>query len=322
MNVVTIPRALVTEPELIFALQRLERDLADPTLGVDSLMVVRDGAVIFERWWRRQAAEMPHETFSVTKTLTATAVGVAIDRGLLNIDEPVRAFFGDEGSGIDETISVRHLLTMSSGRVADDSNVRLARSTDAVATFAGLGQRTIPGSTFAYCSLTSHLLSLIIRSRVDATLLEYLLPSVFEPLGIATPAWDTDLDGNQVGGVGLHLTTEDIVKIGLLFQGRGIFGDRRVFSEAWHLAATSAQIDTKVPGETRGEWTQGYGFQMWRGLHNTYRADGMLGQFSIVAPQARMTIATTARSKHTERMLAHISRNLLRKPNMTEALTT
>ncbi|MET4783223.1 serine hydrolase [Glaciihabitans sp. UYNi722] len=306
-----LPRATVRDSELAVSLEALALDCDDASFGVDSVMVVRGGEVVLERYWHGWAPRMPHEMYSVTKTFTATAVGIAADEGLIDVDSPLRQFFGREGDGIDERITLRHLLTMTSGRTASDSEMRFRSRDQAVAAYAELEQVRAPGTAFSYCSLTSHILSLALRVRTGKTLFDFLEPRLLSPLGISAPAWQSDLDGNQVGGSGLFLTTEDLACCGLLFLQRGSFAGRRIFSESWHASATSPQIDTAIPGEDRSEWMQGYGYQMWRGLNSTYRADGMLGQFAIVAPDHDSVIAVTARSHNTDRILAAVADRLL-----------
>jgi len=295
-------------------LEGLVDDLSDPALAVDSLLVVREDEVICEHWWDGYLPSAPHAMYSVTKTLTATAVGIAIDEGRMGLDDPIRGYLGPAGASIDAATTIRHLLTMSSGRAAGELRLGPLTSEQAVEAFAGLPQRTAVGAEFAYCSLSSHLLGLAVSSAVGMTLLEFLELRVFAPLRIATPAWETDRTGNQLGGTGLFLTTNDLAKVGALLRDGGVFGGYRLFSEEWHTVATSTQIGTAAPGETRQEWMQGYGFQLWRGLHDVFRADGMLGQFCVVAPSRRLVVVTTARSSHTDRILAAIADRLLASP--------
>ncbi|MFJ4223485.1 serine hydrolase domain-containing protein [Microbacterium sp. NPDC089695] len=293
------------------ALAALRDDLSDPSLAVDSLMVVHGDDVVLEHWAEGCPPAAPHAVYSVTKTVTAIAAGIAVDEGLLDIDAPVRDVLGDLGAAIDARITVRHLLTMSSGRAAGDVRLSSLTSAEAVTAFVDLPELSAPGEVFAYCSLSSHLLGLAVARAQGSRLLPLLDERVFAPLGIATPAWETDRDGHQVGGSGLYLTTEDIARLGVLLRDRGSWRGRRIFSERWHEQATAAQIATDLPEEHRPEWAQGYGFQMWRGLHDVYRADGMLGQFAVIAPDVDLVVVTTARSAHTDRILAAIADRLL-----------
>lgn len=308
----SLPRGVDERGELARSFARLAVALSDDALGVDSVMVIAGGRVVGERWWRGCSPSLPHEMYSVTKTFTSLAVGVAVSEGRLSIEEPLRAFFGAEGNGIDRRITLRHLLTMSSGRESNDLDLSFTTPDSAIVHYASLPQLDEPGTTFAYSSLSSHIASLALGRRTGVTLYDYLDRRVLRPLGIVSPAWQTDLEGNQLGGTGLFLTTEELARLGLVLLGGGVYDGRVIVSPSWVEEASRAHLDTALPDESRPEWKQGYGFQLWRGLHSTYRADGMLGQYAIVAPKKDMVVAVTARSQRTHIILDRVAEHLFR----------
>jgi CubicO group peptidase (beta-lactamase class C family) len=303
-----LPRATPAEYGVDPAsLADLSGRLAADDLGVDSLMVLRNGAVLFEQWWHEQSPSRAHEMFSVTKSFTSTAVGMACDEGLLCVDEPVLAFFPTYASAsVRENVgamSLRHLLTMSSGHGSELwPTMKDSPDEDWVRMFLETPLELAPGAGFRYSSANSHLLSAALANRTGRTMAEFLAPRLFEPLGIAPPRWDTDSRGIPEGGRGMWLRTADLAALGQLYLDGGRWGDRRLVSEDWVEQATGVRIETDLPGE----WAQGYGFQFWRGLAGTFRADGAYGQFAVVQPSRGIIVAVTASSKCTDGILAAI----------------
>jgi hypothetical protein len=149
-----------------------------------------------------------------------------------------------------------------------------------------------PGAHFLYNSGATFMLSAIVQKLTGMTVLDYLTPRCFEPLGIEGAAWDENPQGISVGGWGLNVKTEDIAKLGQLYLQKGMWGDQRILPAAWVKAATSAQVDN-APNENP-EWEQGYGYQFWRCRHNAYRGDGAFGQYCIVMPDQDAVLAITS----------------------------
>ncbi len=133
------------------------------------------------------------------------------------------------------------------------------------------------------------------------TVLDYLQPKLFEPLGIKKPRWDTSPQDVSLGGYGLYLRTEDIAKFGqLLLQGGQWKGQQLVPAE-WIEQATSKQVSNGSDPER--DWDQGYGFQFWQCRHGAYRGDGKDGQYCIVLPERNTVIAITANTRDMQAAL-------------------
>jgi len=124
---------------------------------------------------------------------------------------------------------------------------------------------------------------------------DYLVPRLFEPLGIATPAWDLSPQGYNIGASGLHLRTEDLAKFGQLLLQRGEWNGRRLLPAEWVDQATARQ--TSNGSNPDSDWDQGYGFQFWRCTSGFYRGDGAFGQFVIVMPQYDTVVAIHSGSR-------------------------
>jgi hypothetical protein len=235
--------------------------------------------------------------FSLSKSFTSTAIGLARAEGRLSLDDPILSFFPSyvtpEIQDNMGSLLVRHLLSMSTGH-AEDTFPAMVRSADGdwVRTFLGLPITYAPGTHFLYNTGASFMLSAILQSLTGQTLVDYLQPRLFEPLGMTQPVWDSSPRGINLGGTGLCLRTMDVAKFGQLYLQRGLWNGHRIVPEEWIEEATSIQIANG--DDPNSDWTQGYGFQFWRCRHQAYRGDGAFGQFCIVLPRQQTVLAMTS----------------------------
>ncbi len=265
-----------------------------------TFMLLRHGQVAAEGAWAPHRLDAPHMLFSLSKSVAATGVGIAVDEGLLSVDDQVISFFPEY---ITETIAanmadlrIRHLLAMSTGHDVDTAIAqRLEPSGDWVRAFFDTPIVHPPGTFFLYNNGASYMLSAIVQRVTGETLIDYLRPRLLEPLGIDYARWETCPKGNSIGASGLHMTTDAIARFGQLFLQRGMWNGRRILSEAWVEAASSCQTANNPKGEPRTDWNSGYGYQMWQCRQDgAYRGDGACGQFCIVIPGQDAVIAITA----------------------------
>ena len=300
--------------------QREPGDWQKVTPEFHSLMIVRNGHVVAEGWWQPYGPDMNHALFSLSKSFTSTAIGFGIQEGLLTLDDSVTTFFPDKLPDIVSpnlsAMTVRHLLTMSSGQSIDN------RTTDDwVQTFLALPVETEPGSNFRYSTSATFMLAAILQEVSGETLMDYLAPRLFEPLGIEGVEWLKSPQGYNTGGYGLSATTEDIAKLGQFYLQEGAWKGEQLLSKDWIALATSKQIenasDPDNPNNATNDWAQGYGFQFWQTTHNAYRGDGAFGQFCVVIPEFDLVIATTGGTPDMQAMLNVIWEHLL--PAIEEA---
>ncbi len=282
--------------------------------GLHSFMILRHGKVAAEGWWRPYGARYPHMLFSLSKSFTATAVGLAISQGNLTLDAPVISFFPDQTPSNPSpnlaAMRVRHLLTMTTGH-AEDTIGRTTRAgeQDWVRVFLSLPVEHQPGSRFIYNSGATYMLSAIIQKVTGDRLIEYLKPRLFAPLGITSMTWETCPKGINTGGWGLSVRTEDVARFGQLYLQRGVWQGRRVVPEEWVAQATAKQVSNG--SDPNSDWAQGYGFQFWRCRHNAYRGDGAFGQFCIVMPDQDAVIAITSGVSDMQAILNAVWTHLL-----------
>jgi hypothetical protein len=149
-----------------------------------------------------------------------------------------------------------------------------------------------PGTHFVYNSGATFMLSAIIQKVTGKTLLEYLTPRLFEPLGIQHPTWEVSPEGINSGGWGLKIRTKDIASLGQLYLQKGMWKGKQLIPAAWVEEATKKQSSNGSNPES--DWEQGYGYQFWRCRYDLYRGDGAFGQFCIVFPKQDAVLAITS----------------------------
>jgi len=252
--------------------------------------------------------------FSLSKSFTSTAVGLAVAEGRLSVDDPVLSFFPEDApSEVSDNLAamrVRHLLSMVTGH-AEDTTRYLHESADGnwVKAFLARPVEHEPGTHFLYNTGASYILSAIVHKLTGMTLLDYLQPRLFDPLGIETPTWETCPRGINTGGFGLSVKTQDIARFGQLYLQKGEWQGQRLLSEAWVEEATARQVDN-APSDNP-DWEQGYGYQFWRCRHGAYRGDGAFGQFCIVMPEQDAVLAITSGIGNMQAVLDQVWEHLL-----------
>jgi CubicO group peptidase (beta-lactamase class C family) len=261
--------------------------------AMHSFMLVRHGHVVAEGWWTPYGADIPHTLYSLSKSFTSTAVGLAVAEGKLSLDDSVLAAFPDdapaEPSDPLKSMRVRDLLRMSTGQHTEP---KFGTGTNWVRTFLAEPVAHKPGTFFLYNTPATFMLSAMVQKATGMTVLDYLRPRLFEPLGIENPTWGTSPEGITLGGYGLSIRTEDIARFGQLYLQKGRWNGRQIVPAEYVEAATSRQ--TANGSNPKSDWDQGYGFQFWRCRHNAYRGDGAFGQYCIVMPDQDAVVAITS----------------------------
>jgi CubicO group peptidase (beta-lactamase class C family) len=260
-------------------------------------MLVRHGSVVAEQWWAPGGPDVSADIWSLSKSFTSTAVGLAIAEGRLALtDRVVDLLPAETPSNIGDRLgrlTIRHLLTMSTGHATeslpDDERLTEPRWSEYI-----LAQplEFEPGTHFQYNSGATYLLSAILQELTGTTLIEYLTPRLFEPLGIQSPTWLRSPQGIDAGGWGLSIRTEDIAKFGQLYLQHGEWNGEQLVPSEWVDEATKRQVSNGDPSDP-DDWTQGYGYQFWRCRHGAFRGDGKLGQFCVVMPDQDAVLVLT-----------------------------
>ena len=278
--------------------------------AMNSFMLVRHGHVIAEGWWTPYDAQSNHELYSLSKSFTSTAVGMAVAEGKLSIDDEVLKVFPEDAPTAPtnnlKAMRVRDLLTMSAGHQDEVSS-----AADKISAKAFLAHPVPhkPGTHFKYNTPATFMLSAIVQKQTGQTVADYLKPRLFDPLGITQPVWNTNFQGISLGGYGLSVRTEDIARFGQLYLQKGQWQGKQLVPKEWVELATSRQVSNG--SNPKSDWDQGYGFQFWRCRNGAYRGDGAFGQYCIVLPEQDAVIAITSGVKDMQGVLNLLWEKLL-----------
>ena len=285
---------------------------ADPSIDPHSVVVLRHGRVVASGWWAPYAAERPHLLYSLSKSFTATAAGLAVAEGLVGLDDTVLSHFpeldAEVGDPRSRAMLVRHVAAMASGHVEDTwDRVLAADPQEPVRAFLLLPPDEEPGSVFAYNQSATYALGAIVQRASGQTLTEYLRPRLLDPLGIGAAAWQQHPAGRDLAFTGLHAATDAVARLGQLHLQGGVWNGVQLLPAAWVAEATRRHIATDGGNP---DWEQGYGFQFWRSQHG-YRGDGAYGQFCLVLPEQDAVVAITSATTEMQRVLDAVWAHLL-----------
>jgi CubicO group peptidase (beta-lactamase class C family) len=296
--------------------QRLRQDMPQ----VRSLVIDRAGGTLFEYHRAGLGANDTHYVRSITKSVTATLVGIALGQGLLSSpDLPLHALLPElaEEEGTDPQaadVTLSQLMTMTAGFRWDDRTFHRARWLMQPNQVRAAMQRPVArphGALFNYDTPSSHLLSAVLARHTGGSTERFARRALFEPLGITHYSWDADSQGNVAGGHGLHLRTADLVKLGRLYLQRGRWHGQQILPESFIDLSTTARVGTGNAGGSTG-----YGHLWWirrtpDGRH-AFAAHGYGGQILYVVPSLDLVVAMTSDAEPRSREnLPFIERVLL-----------
>jgi CubicO group peptidase (beta-lactamase class C family) len=269
------------------ALDDLDNKVPDSYPQVRSVLVVRHGYLVYERYWQGVDASDGHDVRSVTKSFVSALVGIALrDQHLQGLDQTVGELLADSMPAKADPrlcrVTVEQLLTMTSGLAGHDSSLggddritdRMLESRDWVRQILGRRLVSKAGADFAYSSASSHLLSAIVADATGQSTLAYARAKLFGPLGIAADnvleqairrwpptsaqleaygqapvAWPTDPQGYHLGFAGLRLPARDLAKFGYLYLNGGRWDGTQVVPADYVGASTRPQSDpSQGPG--------------------------------------------------------------------------
>lgn len=275
-------------------------DVEAAGLELHDLMVWRDGAVVAEGWRWPYGADNRRMTHSMTKSITACAIGMLVDDGVLSLTDKVCHFFPEIAVAPDSPtarMTVEDLLTMRSGQGHEVSgSIWRGITTSWIDEFFRIPLDHEPGTVHVYSSAASYMLSAVVTRVTGETIHDFLTPRLFAPLGITNVTWDLGPDGINPGGNGISFTTADGLKIGILHAQKGVWEGRRILSKAW------------VEQATRGDQVPEYGYH-WVVGDTYYTMLGVFVQMVIVWPAANAVIALNSAMEESKVLLPHIKRH-------------
>lgn len=284
-----------------------------PSVEPHSLMVLRHGHVVAAGWWAPYSPDRVHLLYSLSKSFTSTAAGLAVAEDLLGLDDTVLSHFPEFDADITDPRSramlVRHVAAMASGHLTETLDRALAADPgEPVRGFLLTPPEREPGTVFAYNQPATYSLGAIVARESGQTLTEYLRHRLLDRIGIGGVGWKQYPPGRDMGFSGLHATTDAIARLGLLYLQQGQWDGEALLSKEWVAEASRSHIAN--PDEPSVDWQQGYGFQFWMSRHG-YRGDGAYGQFALVLPEHDAVVAITGATQDSQLVLDAVWDTLL-----------
>ena len=267
-------------------------------LGVLGYRVSQRDELIAQNMWD---GDCRRNIYSASKSFTSCAVGIAIGEGLLSLEERLVDVFCDElpqqVSDYLQMATVRDLLTMCLGQERSflmGSDRPFYTEDNWVKAALAVPFSDAPGTHFRYNNVGPYLAGILVQRRAGCDLVNYLMPRLFEPLGIHRPTWEVDPLGNTFGAGGLMLNLTELHKFGLLCLHMGEWNNRQLIPRAWMEQCTRPQDNAQ------------YGYLFWIGEHHSYRADGKYAQLAIAFPEKDAVVSTISECRDGETLFRAI----------------
>ena len=271
-------------------------------LGFASVSLIRDGKR-FTLNSKPYREDEPFVLFSLSKSFTSMAAGFAVAEGKLHWDSRVTDVLSDclpeeYDRKLDE-VTLHHLLSMSSGLDPKSDGPELRMSGNIARGILSHSLIRAPGTVFHYNTMGTYLAGRMVQKAVGETLRDYLMPRVFDKIGVPRRRWNSCPMGYNMAGFGFHLSNLDIAKTAQLLLNEGMEGGERVLPEGYLQRASQPHISNGDPA-TGNDWNQGYGYQFWRSRFGRYRGDGMFGQVMMIDTRHNLAVAATASAPDME----------------------
>ena len=315
----------VTDPEKqdmdVNALNQITSYVQDSKLDVDSVIVVRHGYIVYEKYFRPPwGKDKVHDIHSCTKSVMGSLVGIAVQQGKIkSLDDKMVDYFPNRTiQNLDErkrSVTLLNLMTMKGGFAwaertypySDPRNpmIQALRSNDTVQFVLDKPMATQPGTVWAYNGGFSQIFSAIVTDKTGMNTLEFAKKNLFNQLGITEYIWRRDRQGIYNGGSGLLLTPRDMAKYGYLILNKGVWEGKQIIPADF--------VAESVKTQTTFNANSGYGYKSWWTipLDGYYYAAGIRGQRIYVMEKQDMVVVTTAdlpEDSQTETKMRKIAR--------------
>jgi CubicO group peptidase (beta-lactamase class C family) len=288
------------------ALQTLYGQLrSDEHADLKGIVVLCDGQRVSENYFNGDTAESSHDIRSATKSITATLLGIAIQRGLVHsIDDSIARYLPGLPLDGKQKITIRDLLTMRSGLAANDDDPlspgnedNLDKATDWLRAAYAVPMKEEPGQTYVYCSIDAFLTGVIVSNASRMPLDSFARKYLFGPLGIERFTWAKAAGGQTKGQGNLSIRTRDLASIGQMYLDGGISHRERILATSWIEQSWHKQ----VPISSSDPYADFYGF-MWyykdepsnTEKTSVYFASGNGGNKIYVVPSRHLVVAITS----------------------------
>lgn len=286
-------------------------------------LVVKDDSIIHESYWQDYSDTSHTGSFSMAKSFISILTGIAISDGKIkSVDQPVGDFLPEYAQGEKAKITIRHLLTMSSG-IGFNESYKDPLGFAAEAYYGSDLRKLIfrydvvkePGKDFEYLSGNTQLLSFVLKAATGMTISEYASEKLWKQIGASHDAfWSLDHEnGDEKAYCCFNSNARDFARIGQLYLDSGRWKGSQIVPENFVLESVrpAPLVDVDL-----GSNNLRYGFSWWLTpryeyptgsgkLHDIFYARGILGQYIIVVPDKKMVIVRLGRQRSGDRIAGH-----------------
>ncbi|MFC2152390.1 serine hydrolase domain-containing protein [Bacteroidota bacterium] len=289
------------------------------SLNTHGILVVKDGYIVCEAYFNDYSRDSHHTSYSIAKSFSSAAIGIAIDKGHINsVDDKIADYFiqlqEEHVQSEKKEVSIKHLLTMTAGFEWDEEDYYSTNSQSDIFKMVSQSNNYIdyvlskpiirtPGESAYYSSGESMLLSGIIKEATNMSLYSFANEYLLNPIGIKNLYWSSDPSGNTIGGWGINTSLRNYARFGYLYLNRGQWDGNQIISESWvDDSVDPLQSDLTTYGY---QWWIGSGFSSFDEYNipaDTFLGIGIYLQYLIVIPSEKLVIVRTGRDVPTDNL--------------------
>lgn len=271
-----------------------------------AVLVIKDGAIQFEQYWRSGGQTQTWLSMSVAKSFISALIGIAIEQGhIRDINDPITDYAPELAGSAYDNVAIKDILQMSSGASWNEDYGDPESDINRFARVFALGgsmnkfattltREMAPGTYNRYNSTDTQALGMLLTAATGRSITEYMIENLWHPMGADnTGYWLTDADNMEMAFGGLNITARDYAKLGELYRLGGALNGHQIVPADWVSASIVADAPHLVPGDNpASDWPLGYGYQWWipEGTTGEFMAIGVYNQFIYIAPEADMVV--------------------------------
>ena len=271
-----------------------------------AVLVIKDGAIQFEQYWRSGGQTQTWLSMSVAKSFISALIGIAIEQGhIRDINDPITDYAPELAGSAYDNVAIKDILQMSSGASWNEDYGDPESDINRFARVFALGgsmnkfattltREMAPGTYNRYNSTDTQALGMLLTAATGRSITEYMIENLWHPMGAEnTGYWLTDADNMEMAFGGLNITARDYGKLGELYRLGGALNGHQIVPADWVSASIVADAPHLVPGDNpASDWPLGYGHQWWipEGTTGEFMAIGVYNQFIYIAPEADMVV--------------------------------
>ena len=292
--------------EFSYGGKRVETEEFLARTDTGAVLVVKDGAIQFEQYWRSGGQTQTWLSMSVAKSFISALIGIAIEQGhIRDINDPITDYAPELAGSAYDNVAIKDILQMSSGASWNEDYGDPESDINRFARVFALGgsmnkfattltREMAPGTYNRYNSTDTQALGMLLAAATGRSITEYMIENLWHPMGAEnTGYWLTDADNMEMAFGGLNITARDYAKLGELYRLGGAFNGQQIVPADWVSASIVADAPHLIPGvNPASDWPLGYGYQWWipEGIAGEFMAIGVYNQFIYIAPESNTVI--------------------------------